>query len=185
MVEVETDAYFFDYYLRYLHTFPQWKRKLTDYEIININGKWSYKIWKKFLSRFGITSYFIGDRDNVVDYGLLSQDDLTLYYKKAKSYFPKVKKRLARGSHYNKLVLAIRNLYPAKYSELLARIRQLHMQQVFLLEKGDIETYINLKEKWLESTVEFCRHGFKKWLADRQYALHRKELDEIISQIFS
>ena len=39
MVEGETDAYFFDYYLRYLHTLPQWKGKLTDYEIININGK--------------------------------------------------------------------------------------------------------------------------------------------------
>ncbi len=185
MVEGETDAYFFDYYLRYLHTLPQWKGRLTDYEIININGKWSYKIWKNFLSRFGITSYFIGDRDNVVDYGLLSQLDLTQYYKKAKSYFPKVQKALGRGSHYNKLVLVIKDLFPAKYNELLGRIRQLHTQQVFLLEKWDIETYINLTEKWLESTVEFCRHGFKKWLANKQYVLPRKELDDIVAAIFA
>lgn len=39
MVEGETDAYFFEFYLRYLHTLPQWKGKIADYEIININGK--------------------------------------------------------------------------------------------------------------------------------------------------
>lgn len=39
MVEGETDQYFFDFYLKYLHTFPEWKSKLMDYEIININGK--------------------------------------------------------------------------------------------------------------------------------------------------
>jgi len=39
MVEGETDQYFFEYYLKYMHTFPERKDKLTDYEIININGK--------------------------------------------------------------------------------------------------------------------------------------------------
>jgi predicted ATP-dependent endonuclease of OLD family len=39
MVEGETDAYFFEFYLRYLHTLPQRKDKITDYEILNINGK--------------------------------------------------------------------------------------------------------------------------------------------------
>lgn len=39
MVEGETDAYFFDFYLKYLHTLPERKDKVTDYEIININGK--------------------------------------------------------------------------------------------------------------------------------------------------
>jgi len=39
MVEGETDAYFFEFYLKYLHTLPQRKNKINDYEIININGK--------------------------------------------------------------------------------------------------------------------------------------------------
>ena len=39
MVEGETDQYFFEFYLKYLHTFPEWKERLSDYEIININGK--------------------------------------------------------------------------------------------------------------------------------------------------
>jgi predicted ATP-dependent endonuclease of OLD family len=39
MVEGEIDAYFFEYYLEYLHKFPKRKDKLTNYEIVNINGK--------------------------------------------------------------------------------------------------------------------------------------------------
>jgi hypothetical protein len=39
MVEGETDAYFFEFYLRYLHSLPEWKPLVKDYEIININGK--------------------------------------------------------------------------------------------------------------------------------------------------
>jgi hypothetical protein len=39
MVEGETDQYFFEYYLKYMHTFPEWKDKLENYEFININGK--------------------------------------------------------------------------------------------------------------------------------------------------
>ena len=39
MVEGEIDAYFFEFYLQYLHTFPERKNKLVNYEIVNINGK--------------------------------------------------------------------------------------------------------------------------------------------------
>ncbi len=184
MVEWETDAYFFEYYLNYLHSLPQWKGRVKDYEIININGKWSYKVRKKFLSKFGITSYFIWDWDNIVDYGFLSQDDLTYYYKQAKSYFPKAKKTVLRGSHYNKLVVTIRDRFPAIYNELLGHIHELYSQHVFILERWDIETYIPLQTKWLESTVYFCHHDFKKWLTTEWYEPHRKELDSIFSAIF-
>ena len=39
MVEGEIDAYFFEFYLQYLHKFPERKDYLKNYEIININGK--------------------------------------------------------------------------------------------------------------------------------------------------
>jgi len=39
LVEGETDEYFFEFYLKYLHTLPGWKNRINDYEIININGK--------------------------------------------------------------------------------------------------------------------------------------------------
>lgn len=184
MVEGETDAYFFDYYFKYLHSFPKWKDVLTDYEILNINGKWSYKVWKKFLSKFGIRSYFIWDWDNIVDYGLVSHMDLVHYHKKAKSYFPRVVKSLGRGSHYDKLVITIKDLFPAIYQKLLASIRKLYDSQVYILEKGDIETYINLKEKWLEATVAFCRHEFNKRTESKHYQPYREELNDIIGHIF-
>jgi hypothetical protein len=164
---------------------PAWKGRIKDYEIININGKWSYAVWKKFLSKFGIDSCFIGDRDNIVDYGFIKQEELAEYYKKAKAYFPRAKKSLWHGSHYNKLVLTIKDLYSAKYNELLWHIHELYQNNVFILQKWDIETYINLRDKWLEPTVYFCHHDFKQWLKDPQYALARKELDDIVGHIFS
>lgn len=68
LVEGDTDSYFFSFYLNYLRSLPEWKEKLKDYEVININGKGSYHTWKKFLDKFNIKNYFIGDRDNTVDY---------------------------------------------------------------------------------------------------------------------
>jgi len=132
------------------------------------------------LSRFGITSYFIGDRDNIVDYGFVSQSELSYYYKQAKEYFPKAKSTLAHGSHYNKLVLTIRDNYTTKYTEILTHINELYNQQVFILQRGDIETYLSLKDKGLEYTVSFCHHDFAKRLSDRQFIPHRKEFEEIV-----
>lgn len=53
MVEGEIDELFFGYYLNYLaeHN-PEREKKITNYEIININGKGSFKRWKKFLDKF-------------------------------------------------------------------------------------------------------------------------------------
>ena len=186
MVEGETDAYFFDFYFKYLHTLPEWKDVLTDYEIININGKWSYHLWKKFLARFGISSFFIGDWDNIVDYGFMSQTELTYYYKQAKHFRPDPAKfSIAKGSHYNKLVLAMKQLFPKKYEEVQWHIDTLYRQQVFVLKKGDIETYLWLKEKGLESTVHFCHHEFGAWLANKQFDAYRNEFHEVLVHIFS
>lgn len=59
LVEGDTDAYFFSYYLNYLKTKPEWKEKIRDYEVININGKGSLHTWIRFLNKFNIKNYFI------------------------------------------------------------------------------------------------------------------------------
>ncbi len=60
MVEGEIDELFFGYYLSYLiEHFPERAKKITNYEIVNINGKGSFKRRKKFLDKFGLQSYFI------------------------------------------------------------------------------------------------------------------------------
>ena len=120
----------------------------------------------------------------MVDYGFLNQDQLTYYYKQAKHYRPNPKV-IAGGSHYNKLVLTIKHLFPQQYEAILEHIDDLYRQQVFVLKKGDIETYLGLKEKGLESTVHFCHHEFSSWLADKQYDQYRNEFHEILVHIFS
>ncbi len=184
MVEGETDAYFFEFYLRYLHTLPERKSKITDYEIININGKWSYKLWNKFLGRFGLQSFFIGDRDNIVDYGFMTQNDLSYYYKQAKSYYMGLKKSKKTHRNYNKLVDTIRNLFPQKYRQLISNIDELYDKNIFILKKWDIETYLGMPEKWLEQTVKFCHTNFKQRLESKNYAPCRKEFEEILLRIF-
>jgi hypothetical protein len=61
----------------------------------------------------------------------------------------------------------------------------MYNEQVFILKRGDIETYLNLREKGLESTVAFCHHDFMRRLDDKQFEPHRKEFEEILNNIFS
>ncbi len=185
MVEWETDAYFFDFYLKHLHMSPERKAKLTDYEILNINGKWSYKVRSKFLARFGLKSYFIGDRDNIVDYGFMTQNDLNYYYKQARAHYAWLKKSGKTHRHYNKLVDTIRNVFPQKYTRLIANIDDLYKNNVFILKKWDIETYLGMPEKWLENMVKFCHYDFDRRLANSSFDSCRQEFSDIFTVMFS
>jgi len=52
MVEGDSDLYFFTNYLKWLQEQPEREDITGTYEIININGKGSYKSWTKFLNKF-------------------------------------------------------------------------------------------------------------------------------------
>ena len=184
MVEWETDAYFFEFYLRYLHTLPERGNRITDYEIININGKWSNKVRSKFLARFGLQSFFIGDWDNIVDYGFMAQTDLWYYYKQARDHYTWLKKSGKTHRHYNKLVDTIRNIFPQKYKYLVSNIDALYKKNTFILKKWDIETYLGMPEKWLENMVKFCHYDFTQRLEDKIFDACRQEFGEIFDSIF-
>ncbi len=183
MVEWEIDAYFFEFYLQYLHKFPERKDCLKNYEIININGKGSYRKRHKFLKRFNIESYFIWDRDNIVDYGFVSQSDLTNYYKEAKRYYSKRGKWLW-DRHYTKLVTTVKELHGNQYNAIIQHITNLYKEDVFILQRWDIETYLGMKAKGLEETIDFCHNFFDIWLQNPDLKEHREEFNAIISQIF-
>ena len=183
MVEGEIDAYFFEFYLQYLHKFPERKDCLKNYEIININGKWSYRKRHKFLKRFDINAYFIWDRDNIVDYGFVSQSDLSYYYQEAKKYYSKRGKNLG-DRHYTKLVNTVQQLHPNKYTSIIQHITDLYKEDVFILQRWDIETYLWMQTKWLEETIEFCHNFFNAWLENDDLKAHREEFNAIIGQIF-
>lgn len=183
MVEGEIDAYFFEFYLQYLHKFPERRDYLKNYEIININGKGSYKKRHKFLKKFNIESYFIGDWDNIVDYGFVSQSDLSHYYREAKSYYSKKGKWFGER-HYTKLVSSVKELHPNKYETIIQEISKLYKDNVFILQRGDIETYLGMKSKGLEETIDFCHNFFNAWLQNEDLKDHRAEFEAIIGQIF-
>lgn len=182
MVEGEIDAYFFEFYLQYLHTFPERKPYLKNYEIININGKWSYRKRNKFLSKFDIESHFIGDWDNIVDYGFVTQNDLNFYYRQARTYSNKHWRGWDR--HYTKLVNTVKDLYPKKYESIIEHISTLYKHNIFILQRWDIETYLGMKTKWVEETIEFCHNFFGARLKNPDLADHRKEFEAIMAAIF-
>lgn len=186
MVEWETDWYFFEFYLNYLHKFPERKNKLKDYEIININWKWWFKRRKHFLSKFWIKSFFIWDRDNTVDFWILHQMDLNNFYQRSKKYYNNIKKgKKTYDRHYTKLVNTVKDLYPNKHEYIIKKIEALYPENVFILKKWDIETYLWIKSKWLEDTVNFCHWHFHQRIKNKSLQSHIKELNEIISNIFT
>lgn len=70
LVEGETDEYFFKKYFRDMNMQAGRHKFLNTFQIININGKGSLKMWTDFLTKFQIKYRFIGDRDNIVEIGI-------------------------------------------------------------------------------------------------------------------
>lgn len=176
MVEGEIDELFFGYYLDYLaEHHPEWAKKIANYEIININGKWSFRRWKKFLDKFWLESFFIGDRDNIQDTWV--KVDMRKY-RDGLADIPKSKR-------YPTLIQMIQEHNPQKRKEIVSFIEELYRENIFLLKQGDIETYMGLEQKWVEETVEFYHHEFDRWMHDPAFAAKRKEMETIFSKIFS
>lgn len=176
MVEGEIDELFFGYYLSYLaETSPERAKKITNFEIININGKGSFRRRKKFLDKFGLQSYFIGDWDNIQDTGV--KVDMSKYRKYVEK-IPKTKR-------YPTLIQMIQEHNPAKRQEIIAFIDELYVEGIFLLKQGDVETYMGLEEKGVEETIEFYHHEFERWIKDHAFAAKRKEIEDIFEKIFS
>lgn len=176
MVEGEIDELFFGYYLSYLATHDHARaKKITNYEIVNINGKGSFKRWKKFLDKFGIQSYFIGDWDNIQDTGL--RVDMNQYKKQIEG--------VAKTKKYPTVIELIKAMAPEKWDEIVAFIDQLYKEDIFLLKQGDIETYMGLDEKGVEETIEFYHHHFTEWMHDHHFEEKRREMENIFAHIFA
>ena len=179
MVEWETDAYFFDFYIQHLRTIVPRAERIQNYEIININGKWGYRKWARFLQKFGLYTYFIGDWDNVIDTHIIEDANLLRRAQTARRKFYK-----PGTNHYGGTVAAIRKFYPADYDYIMEEINGMYDKGIYILKKGDLETYLNLPVKWLDETISFCRKQFAEWLVDPVTDDRRQELYQIFSSIF-
>ena len=184
LVEWDTDAYFFSFYLNYLKTQPEWKDKIRDYEIININWKWSFNAWRKFLKKFNIKNYFIGDWDNTVDFWFFSRAEINKYYLMANQQVKKNKTEKRYSDYYNRLVKAILTFNPKKHKAILKGIEKLYDQDIYILKEWAIETYVPTEKKWLSYVAYFCNTYFYDWLLDENFRERRHELEEIMKNIF-
>ena len=183
MVEWDSDLYFFSHYLKRLQTQPWWENITWTYEIININWKWSYKAWHKFLNKFWIENYFIWDRDNTVDYWFFTAKELWKYYQLANKHIKNDK--WTSWDYYNRLVFTIKKFYPQKYHRIIEWIEDLYRDNVYILKLWAIESYPCLERKWLQYMVNFCSLEFTHRLIDPNTNEQRKELYDIFWSIFS
>ena len=183
MVEWDSDLYFFSHYLKWLQEQPGWEFITWTYEIVNINGKWSYKAWHKFLNKFWIDNYFIWDWDNTVDYGFFTPKELWKYYQLANKHIKNDK--WVSGDYYNRLVYIIKKFYPQKYRRIIEWIEDLYRDNVYILKLWAIESYPRLERKWLQYMVNFCNFEFENWLVSPETNEQRKELFDIFSSVFS
>lgn len=184
MVEGDTDAYFFSYYLEHLSKDREWEDKITDFEIININGKGGFKPWRKFLNKFQIKNYFIGDWDNTVDYGFFTQAEINRYYQIANQQ-KRTSQRINYQDYYNKLVKTIMTFNPGKHKAILKGIEKMYQDQIYILKEGAIESYVPLERKGFPYMVSFCNSNFEWRLENPRYQTQIKELNAIIEHIFS
>lgn len=183
MVEWDSDLYFFSHYLKRLQG-QEWREYITwTYEILNINGKGSYKSRHKFLNRFGIDNYFIWDWDNTVDYWFFTPKELWKYYQLANRHIKN--DRFTSGDYYNRLVFTIKKFYPQKYQRIIEWIEDLYRDNVYILKLWAIESYPCLERKWLQYMVNFCNLDFEHWLVNPRTQSQRTELFDIFSSIFN
>ena len=182
MVEGETDEYFLRFFLNYLSKQPGYIGKLDNYEILNINGKWSYNKWSKFLMKFGIKSYFVWDWDNVIENHIIDPQEMHEYTELAKAHYST--NYIKKDKFYVRIISTIRDIFPKKYEYILKQINSFYSKWIFILSKWDLETYLWLRKKWLEETIIFCNKYFKYWLRNKQLESHRKEFLDIIKNIF-
>lgn len=192
LVEGETDMYFFSHYLNYLKGKSQRSKLITNYEIVTIGGKWWFKRRKHFLTRFGINTHYIGDRDNIIEYGIVPSINKHLigHHKHHHSHSSSPHSAATiqpihhGGSKYEATIAQMKQFQANKYQEITNGIRKLYADNVYLLMEGDLEAYLWLPAKGLDDTVEFCQHHFLPWLEDHHYDAKRRELDDIAKKIF-
>lgn len=184
LVEWDTDAYFFSFYLNYLKSLPERKHKIHDYEVININGKWSAKTWIRFLNKFNISNFFIGDRDNTVDYGFFTKAELNKFYLLANKTIKQKEKHEKYTDYYNRLVKTILTFSPKKYKAIIKGIEKLYKDNIFILKEWAIESYISVDRKGLGQVAYFCNHNFEERLENPYFSSQQKELESIMHLIF-
>lgn len=176
LVEGETDMYFLSHYINYIKTLPEWKHRINNYEIITISWKGWVKRWKNFLKKFNNNVYYIGDRDNTIEYNILSKTTL--------DKIPHERFANNKGSKYGYIVSYLKEKQPDTYNRTIQWIRNLYKDSIFLLSQGDLEAYMGVQSKGLDDTVNFCLNEFPTRIKNDNFKEKKEELITILKHIF-
>lgn len=176
LVEGDTDFYFFSFYLEYLAQDSQRSSRIKNYEVLAINGKWGVSKRKKFLKKFNNNVSYIGDRDNITEFGIISYEEIRSFQQQAG--------RALRENKYSSVVTFLNKKKPNIALHIKKGINNLYKNKTFILQQGDLESYLWIKEKGLESTISFCRENFQERLQNTEFQNKREELLSIVWSIF-
>lgn len=182
MVEWETDEYFWKFYMNFLSKQPEYAWKFEDYEILNINGKWSYRTRTRFLNKFWIKWYFIWDWDNTIENNIVTPQEMSEYIKLAKNQYST--EQINKQKFYTRIISIIKKDYPHRYKYITSKIKSFYEKWIFIMQSWDLETYLKLDRKWLEPTINFCNYDFYYRLHDKNTEWFRKEFEKIVKKIF-
>lgn len=183
MVEWETDEYFRKHFINYLSSLPEYTWKFDDYEILNINWKWSYKKWTRFLNKFWIKWYFIWDRDNTIENNIVAPEEMSSYIQLVKNKFSS--EQINKQKFYTKIIDIIKTKFPHRYKYIHSKIQSFYKDWIYILNRWDLETYLWLEKKWLEPTINFCNSKFFYRIHDEKMAQYKNEFENIVKNIFN
>jgi len=181
MVEGETDEYFFQTFLKKYKP----NNSSRGIEFLDIRGTPNYNLWKTFLEKCGIKSYFIGDFDVILRKELriinqTTKDTLSNDFKQD----PTTKQNIAKDSNYlqnskKDFFNFIKN--HNEWQSISSKLSQMESDGIFILKNGELEDYIghNVKGK-LQNVAEFCKNKFETWYASDSKVV---EIQNIFSKI--
>jgi predicted ATP-dependent endonuclease of OLD family len=172
LVEGPTDEYFFRVFL---DTLMKGSNKIEEVEILSIEGKGVFSDWRKFLNKFKITNYYIGDLDNVLDeeLGMINSQSKKRLLDDAKKYDATI-----IDTQSKKILKTVKANMPNEW-KMITDLIDRYPSNIFILKEGELEDYLQISNS-LEQVIYFCQNRFNSWYNNDPRS---KEISNIFSKI--
>jgi len=189
LIEGDSDEYFFRFYFDYFKNNNTVKEE--NIEFLYIGGKDRYPVWRDFLKKYEIASYFIGDLDNVFDIELEIIDQATLdILQNDFEVQPTITQKMTTNSNYKRgtkqyrkdLLNFVKANKQNEWQTITSNIDRRYSDRIYILKEGELENYTQSHSK-LKGIIRFCKNDFSNWVGDAQQSSKISELDTIFTEI--
>ena len=173
LVEGPMDEYFYKNYLDlYLETKKQ--TELDSVEVLDINGKGSSTMWIDFLKAFKIDVYCI-----FYWVAVKKLDKIDDNFKN------KIKRKLTTRKQNGKtipdIIRELRSEDAVKTKQITTFIKERYLEKEYILEKGELEDYLQITKKDFGEVIKFCKHRLNKWFGEKKHMQY--EIKRIFNSI--